>query len=238
MHANTTRWLTRRPVASALVGLVALGTLAVLPSRETTALGSLSGSVRVVDGDTLEVGGERVRLEGIDGPESAQTCQRGDGKSWPCGKAAAKALERLVAGGKVICEDRGTDKYGRTLGVCNASGRDINAEMVREGFAWAFVKYSQSYVAAEAEARALGAGIWQGEAEPAWDYRARAWAGAEDTAPQGCAIKGNVTAHGRIYHMPWSPWYGKVKVDALNGERWFCSEADALAAGWRPAAVH
>jgi endonuclease YncB( thermonuclease family) len=243
MQANTTRWLTCRPVASALVGLLALGTLAVLPSRETvaretTALGALSGQARVVDGDTLEVDGERVRLEGIDAPESAQTCRRGDGKAWPCGKAAAKALERLVAGGSVSCEDRGTDKYGRTLGICSAGGRDINAEMVREGFAWAFVKYSQSYVAAEAQARAQRAGIWQGEAEPAWDYRAKAWAGAEDTAPQGCAIKGNVTANGRIYHMPWSPWYGKVKVDALNGERWFCSEADAVAAGWRPAAVH
>ena len=76
------------------------------------------------------------------------------------------------------------------------------------------------------------------DAEPAWLFREKHWAGAEQAAPKGCAIKGNVTAHGHIYHMPWSPWYGKVKVDAAKGERWFCSESEAMAAGWRPAAVH
>jgi hypothetical protein len=89
----------------------------------------------------------------------------------------------------------------------------------------------------EAEARALKVGIWQGEAEPAWVFRARRWAGAEEAAPKGCAIKGNVSANGRIYHLPWSPWYGKVRIDEKKGERWFCSESEAMAAGWRPAAV-
>ena len=60
----------------------------------------------------------------------------------------------------------------------------------------------------------------------------------EQAAPNGCAIKGNVTAHGRIYHMPWSPWYEQVKIEARKGKRWFCSEAEALAAGWRPVAMH
>jgi hypothetical protein len=110
--------------------------------------------------------------------------------------------------------------------------------MVREGYAWAFVKYSTSYVQEEAEARALHIGIWQGKAEPAWEFREHRWAGAEQDAPKGCAIKGNVTAHGRIYHMPWSPWYGKIRIDEAKGKRWFCTEAEALAAGWRPVAVH
>ena len=57
-------------------------------------------------------------------------------------------------------------------------------------------------------------------------------------APQGCAIKGNVTAHGKIYHMPWSPWYARIKMDPDKGRRWFCTEAEAVAAGWRPANVH
>ena len=79
-----------------------------------------------------------------------------------------------------------------------------------------------------------------GKARPsrAWEFRAHRWAGAEQDAPKGCAIKGNVTAHGRIYHMPWSPWYGKIRIDEAKGKRWFCTEAEALAAGWRPAAVH
>ena len=81
-------------------------------------------------------------------------------------------------------------------------------------------------------------GIWQGEAQPAWEYRAQRWTGAEPKAPQGCAIKGNVTANGKIYHMPWSPWYAQIKMDPDKGRRWFCTEAEALAAGWRPVNIH
>lgn len=77
--------------------------------------------------------------------------------------------------------------------------------MVREGYAWALVKYSTSYVQGEAEARALHIGIGQGKAEPAWEFREYRWAGAEVYALKGCAIKGNVTAHGRTYHMPVEP---------------------------------
>jgi hypothetical protein len=134
----------------------------------------------------------------------------------------------------VSCEPRGLDKYGRTLATCFVDGRDVNAGLVREGFAWAFVKYSSSYVNEEAEARARGLGIWQGAAVPAWEYRAHRWTASEPQAPQGCAIKGNVTRNGRIYHMPWSPWYGRIRMDADKGKRWFCTEAEALAAGWRP----
>jgi len=237
MVDSPTRWLTRRPVASALVGGLALGILVLIPVADTVAGGGVSGSARVIDGDTLDIAGERVRLEGIDAPETAQTCHRHFVGTWACGRAASKAIKRLIAGREVSCQSRGTDKYGRILGVCHVAGRDINAEMVREGFAWAFVKYSQSYVREEAAARAARLGIWQGAAEPAWVFRKKRWAGAQQTAPSGCAIKGNVTANGHIYHMPWSPWYDKVKIDVMRGERWFCSEAEALAAGWRPVAV-
>lgn len=239
MYASTTRWLTRRPVASALVGVLALSVVVVVPARDTAARGALSGAARVVDGDTLDIAGERVRLEGIDAPEISQKCPRRLFGTWACGKAAARALERLVAGGGLSCESRGKDRYGRTLGVCFVDGRDINKEMVREGYAWAFVKYSTSYVHEEAEARATRVGVWEGgEAEPPWVYRHNRWAGAEQVAPEGCAIKGNVTKNGHIYHMPWSPWYGKVKVEPNKGERWFCSESEAIAAGWRPAGVY
>jgi endonuclease YncB( thermonuclease family) len=243
MYAHKTQWLYRRPVASALVGVVALGVLALTPGRLTTAHAlsagdALTGSARVIDGDTLAIGDRHVRLEGIDAPESGQTCGRRIIGTWSCGSAAADALGKLVARKEVRCESRGTDKYDRMLGICFVDGRDINAQMVREGYAWAFVKYSKTYLQQESEARALHVGIWQGDAEPAWVYREKRWAGAEQTAPKGCAIKGNVTNHGHIYHMPWSPWYGKVKVEEAKGERWFCSEAEARAAGWRPADVH
>ncbi len=94
------------------------------------------------------------------------------------------------------------------------------------------------YETIEAEARKAKVGIWKGEAEPAWVFRERRWVAAQPDAPQGCAIKGNVTANGHIYHMPWSPWYAKVRVDTAKSERWFCSETEAANAGFRPAKGH
>jgi endonuclease YncB( thermonuclease family) len=232
--ANTTRWFLYRLAASALAGILALALVLAIPAPETSARSTPERPVRVIDGDTLDVGGERVRLEGIDAPELAQTCPRRLVGTWDCGRAAAQELRRQVQGRDLDCQPRGTDKYGRTLGVCYIAGRDVNALMVRHGFAWAFRKYSLSYMREEEAARAEHAGIWQAEAEPAWEYRRKRWAGAETAAPEGCAIKGNVSANGRIYHTPWSPWYARVSIDESRGERWFCSEAEALSAGWRP----
>jgi Staphylococcal nuclease homologue len=158
--------------------------------------------------------------------------------TWPCGTRATAALTGLIGGKKVRCDPRGLDKYGRTLGVCFLGQQNVSAWMVRQGHAWAFTKYSTSYVKEEEEAHTGRMGIWQGEATPAWEYRAQRWAKAEPQAPQGCAIKGNVTANGKIYHMPWSPWYGQINMDAERGRRWFCSEAEAVAAGWRPVNLH
>lgn len=238
MTASTTRWLVSWPVASALAAGLALIGLLFVPAAPTAAREAVTGHARVIDGDTIELSDARVRLEGIDAPEAGQSCPRRSAGSWACGKVAARKLAGLIDGRNLRCESRGTDSYGRILGVCFVDGRDLNAQMVRQGYAWAFVKYSDTYVSEEAEARAEHTGIWQAKAEPAWEYRAKRWAGAEQTAPEGCAIKGNVSANGHIYHMPWSPWYGRVSIDKSKGERWFCSEADALAAGWRPVALH
>jgi endonuclease YncB( thermonuclease family) len=196
----------------------------------------VSGRASVIDGDTLEIEGRRIRLEGIDAPEAAQACGGGWFGTWKCGAAATAQLRWLVGGRRVDCESVGTDKYGRMLGLCTADGRDVNSEMVRTGHAWAFVKYSKRYEAVEAEARQQKVGIWKGEAEPAWSYRERHWHVAEAGAPKGCAIKGNVSENGRIYHMPWSPWYARVRIEPEKGERWFCSEAEAAEAGFRPVA--
>jgi endonuclease YncB( thermonuclease family) len=202
----------------------------------------LVGLPRVVDGDTIDIEGTRVRLEGIDAPETGQTCKNGRGQVWDCGHAATKMLRDLIGPFEVQCRHAGIDKYGRMLGTCFAGQMDINAEMVRRGYAWAYVKYSTAYVQQEAMAQAAGLGIWQGEAMPAWDYRTQKWAAVEQQVPQGCAIKGNVTPNGLIYHMPWSPWYDKVRMGngpvPDGGKRWFCNEAEAQAAGWRPAMTY
>jgi len=200
------------------------------------AVQTIAGPARVIDGDTLDVAGQRIRLEGIDAPETGQICTTATGASWSCGLAAAAALRKMTEAKDVACDSRGTDKYGRMLAVCYEDGAEINAELVRGGFAWAFIRYSQDYVFAEGEARAARAGIWQGPAQPAWDYRRQRWAVAEPQAPGGCAIKGNVSGKGRIFHTPWSPWYERVTIDPSRGDRWFCSEGEAMAAGWRAVA--
>lgn len=197
----------------------------------------VSGAARVVDGDTIDIGGERVRLEGIDTPEPGQTCPRRLFGTWKCGRKATAALKRLVARHRVICKGDERGKYGRLIATCSVNGTNINQKMVRDGFAWAFVKYSDTYVAEERAARAERLGVWSGgKPQAPWDYRAKRWAVAEQEAPEGCAIKGNISGAGkRIYHAPWSPWYNKVYIDLAKGERWFCSESQAKAAGWRAA---
>ena len=241
------RYATRQAGALAIAGLLAAPLIAtqgfspvdartVAPPRAGTAV---AGPARVIDGDTLEIAGVKIRLEGIDAPETGQTCGKTWLGTWPCGQEATSHVERLVRDREVKCESRGTDVYGRMLGVCVTAGLEINADLVRNGLAWAFVKYSTRYVEMEAEARALKLGIWQGKSQPAWEWRAERWSAAAATeraeAPSGCVIKGNITRSGHVYHMPWSPFYGRTRIDTSKGERWFCTEAEALAAGWRPA---
>jgi endonuclease YncB( thermonuclease family) len=202
--------------------------------------GQVVGVPRIVDGDTLVIGEVRVRLEGIDAPETTQTCSDAEGVTWRCGDEATRHLASLIGGREVRCDDLGPDRYRRTLGRCFVGSLNLNAEMVRAGLAWAFIRYSAAYVAAEAVARAAGVGVWKGDAVAPWDFRRRVWETAEAMAPGGCTIKGNVNANGRVYHMPWNTWYDKVRMEPgrdgpAGGKRWFCSELEAQEAGWRPA---
>jgi endonuclease YncB( thermonuclease family) len=201
---------------------------------------SFAGTARVLDGDTIHVGNTRVRLDGIDAPESAQTCKRATGEDWACGTESTHAMRHLAEGREVTCRNHGLDKYGRTLGTCFVEGRNINMELVKLGLAWAYVKYSTAYTTEEAEARRAKLGVWQGQAMPAWEFRKLAWTQgeaqvSEQHGPAGCAIKGNVTANGHIYHMPWGRWYAQVRIEGHGNKRWFCSETEAQQAGWRPA---
>lgn len=211
----------------------------VADPRPSAGGASLTGMARVVDGDTLDVADVRVRLEGIDAPETDQRCGRAWLGTWACGAKATEFLTAAVQGRVVTCRSKGLDAYKRLLGQCSLDGFDINAEMVRQGYAWAFVKYSQTYVPEEAQARAARRGIWQGQATPAWIWRAERWRAAEDgrKAVDGsaCLIKGNIARGQQLYHMPWDRWYDKTRIEPDKGERWFCTEPEAIAAGWRPA---
>ena len=131
----------------------------------------ITGPARVVDGDTLEIAGQRIRLHGIDAPESRQWCRIGMAEV-ECGKKATKALRRLIAGNPVVCQERDVDRYGRVVAVClNAEGQDVGAELVRQGWALAYRQFSQDYVGQEREAKAGKAGLWVMDFVEPWERR-------------------------------------------------------------------
>ena len=208
------------------------------PVRVAQAGSAVTGSARVIDGDTLDVGGVRIRLHGIDAPESGQTCRTG-GKRWLCGREATRALAGRISGRSVECQERDRDRYGRLVAACSASGRDLNAWMVAEGWAFAYRRYSNAYVGEESAERAARRGVWRGEVVPPWEWRkGKRLGGTRTTALQEsggrCSIKGNISKNGtRIYHMPGGRYYKQTRINTSKGERWFCSENEARAAGWR-----
>ncbi|MEM7711967.1 MAG: thermonuclease family protein, partial [Pseudomonadota bacterium] len=155
---------------------------------------------------------------------------------WRCGARAATRLSELIADRPITCEALDRDPYGRIIARCQASdGIDLAERLVVEGLAWAFLEFSTDYLRTEKEAREREVGIWQAPTQTPWAYRDDRWARAVAAAPGECPIKGNINASSgeRIYHTPWSPNYARTQIDEDAGERWFCDEAEATAAGWR-----
>lgn len=195
---------------------------------------AVAETVRIVDGDTLVLGDDTIRLEGIDAPELAQTCKNAAGKPYRCGQTSKRFLQTLVSSGPVTCSGSELDAYERRIATCFVGSVNLNQKMVENGQAYAFLRYSEQYITEETGARMAKRGLWSGSAQLPWDYRKQKWLVADQTAPTDCPIKGNITSRGRIYHTPWSPHYSRTRINEKAGERWFCSEIEALAAGWRP----
>ena len=209
-----------------------------------TFAADLSGWARVIDGDTIEVDGARVRLHGVDAPETGQSCLAG-GTHWACGQRATRELAKYIDARLVKCEQRDRDRYGRVVAVCRHAGRDVNAWLVAQGWALAYRRYSGAYVDEEAAAKSGRRGVWRGEFVAPWDWRrgerlatrAREAPRSAGDSRGGCNIKGNISHNSgrRIYHMPGDRDYARTRITPSRGERWFCSEAEARAAGWRRA---
>jgi endonuclease YncB( thermonuclease family) len=220
-------------LALVALGVAALAATAPGPARLSGAA-QVTGAARVIDGDTFDIGGTRVRLFGVDAPEHDQTCKAGDGAGWACGDWATARVTELYGGKLLACQPQDIDRHGRIVARCFAGGEDIAARLVGEGVIGAYPRYSQDYVALEASAKAAGRGLWAGTMQAPEDFRQTRQSAPVD-APAGCAIKGNISDRGRIYHLPGSENYAKTRISTARGERWFCSESEARAAGWRAA---
>ena len=222
---------------------IAIAAAALATETACTPQERISGRAEITDGDSLEIGSTRLRLFGVDAPEGRQSCTR-RGREWACGDEAARKLRSLTGDRTVSCTRRDVDEYGRIVAVCRAGTVDLGAEMVRSGLAVAYRRYSNDYAAEENAARAAKRGLWSGEFERPEDWRRDQRSESSPTSSvderptsprrDGCYIKGNINGDGdRIYHTPESPSYRNTEIDERRGERWFCTEAEARAAGWR-----
>ncbi len=146
-----------------LFGVVGLLTITSCITEEIT------GRASVIDGDTIEIHEQRIRLHGIDAPEAGQACSKADGASWPCGRQAALALSGFLGTQTVRCVPNGTS-YDCLVAVCEIGGIDVAAWLVRKGWAIASARHSLAY-ADEEEARETGLNIWQGEFVDPRDWR-------------------------------------------------------------------
>jgi len=207
------------------------------------AAAEMVGRATVTDGDTLTVAKQRIRLWGIDAPESAQQCTTKDGRVWPCGRRSAAALDGYLLDKTVRCQPKDTDRYGRVVAECFVQGQSVNRWMVRSGWAVAYRQYATAFIADEADARQQRRNLWQGAFQMPADYRRGKRDRAERQAPvatppgsSGCHIKGNISRQGKkIYHSPGQRDYERTSIDLSRGERMFCSREEAARAGWQPA---
>jgi len=230
------RTLTAVPVPTAPSELAA----------EISTSASVSGTfrvTRVIDGDTIEIeGGEHVRYIGIDAPETVDPR-----KEVQCfGIEASKKNKEFVEGKTVRLEKDITDrdKYGRLLRYVwvdsPSAGSEqalfVNLELVKQGFATSDsyppdIKYQKEFLEAEKEAREVKRGLWE-----ACVASITPTVQVQEPSKSQCNIKGNISASGeKIYHLPECGSYAKTQIDEKRGERWFCSEEEALEAGWRKA---
>lgn len=148
---------------------VAFGIFSTLISHAGATPG-ISGTASVIDGDTLEIRGQRIRLHAIDAPESRQNCERG-GKAWRCGQTAALALSDKIGRRPVRCEQVDTDRYGRIVAKCFVQNQDLGGWLVGQGLAVAYRQYGRDYSRAEREAKAARRGIWSGKFVMPWEWR-------------------------------------------------------------------
>lgn len=151
--------------------VIAFGVL--LLSAVSVAAEPIAGQTSIIDGDTIEIHGQRIRLWGIDAPESSQLCRNANSDLYRCGADAANKLAGFTTGKVVSCVPVDRDRYGRTVARCAVGDIDIAEWLVRSGLALDWPRYSHGrYGVAQEDANRAGRGIWAGTWAPPWEYRA------------------------------------------------------------------
>ena len=129
-----------------------------------------SQDIKITDGDTIKINGEKIRFSGIDTPELKQTCIK-DGENNSCGLTAKQILIDKIAKNKVKCIEEGQDRYKRILAECFVNNESLSRYLVRSGYAFAYRKYSKKFIIDEDYARSNKLGMWSMEFEYPWDFR-------------------------------------------------------------------
>jgi endonuclease YncB( thermonuclease family) len=200
----------------------------------SSVVADVTGRVRVIDGDTFDVAGVRVRVHGIDAPESKQTCETEQGAVWACGAWVTSRVAVLYDGKRATCRSVDRDRYDRVVARCEVAGRDVGQHLVSQGLAFAYRKYSMAYDLDEKGAAINDRGLHASRVQKPAQYRATRAKGRIPPS-RDCAIKGNITKNGRIYHVAGQRDYERTGINPAKGERWFCSQDEARRAGWRRA---
>ena len=154
------------------IGLIcAVAVLSSCGPEKSDNSADIVGPARVVDGDTLVVGGTRIRIFGIDAPERDQTCRDAAGRDFVCGPVSRAAMAAIIDSRPVRCTVLDTDRYGRQVARCRAGETDVAAAMVEQGMAFAYRRYSRDYVRDENDAQRMARGFWGGSFDYPWEWR-------------------------------------------------------------------
>ena len=220
---------------------------------------NIKGKVRVIDGDTLEFlnyqeinpdnDGQtlndqdikanklQIRIHGIDAPELHQSCKLGNSK-FECGQVAKYKLLDKIRDETINCQKITSDRFNRIVAKCQLNQEDLGAWMVSQGWAFSYHQFSNDYLMEEDSAEISIKGFWASKfvVPSKWRTGERLDNLKLAQSVESCKIKGNISSNGeKIFHIPGGRWYEKTKIDTANGERMFCSEQEAISAGWRKA---
>ena len=153
--------------------------LIIFFSKTNSYSEEITGYAKVIDGDTIRIKENKIRLYGIDAPENNQICSKPwlsfniitFNKDYECGLKTTNLLKKFIKNEKLVCEKKSMDRYNRVVAICFKKRRDINSWLVRNGYALAYIKYSKKYILQEKEAERDKLGLWQGTFEKPWDWR-------------------------------------------------------------------